>query len=154
MTDEVKEELQELIWWVYPPAIYPWRALAAVVVIALTIVFLTYYGGGAVIGAVGGVAIFLILNGFFLPTGYEITEDKIIWRRLFFRRARSWSDFKCYYADKFGVMLSTMNRPSRLDAWRGMSVWFGRENRKEVLEIIKQHVPPYRKPVDHRDLLG
>lgn len=154
---------KELSWWVYPPAMYPWRALAGIVVLSLVVVFLTFYAGGPAVGVVGGAVIFFVSNGFFLPSSYTLDEEGVVWRRLFFRFKRPWSHFNCYYADRFGVMLTPGHRPSRLDPWRGMSLWFGpnragdnpkQTNRDEVLAFVNRRVKPYRPPVDHREVLG
>jgi hypothetical protein len=159
------EAENELSWWVYPPALYPWRALAGIVVLSLVVVFLTFYAGGVLVGAFGGAVIFFVLNGFFLPSSYSLDGEGLTWRRLFFRFKRPWSYFRCYYADRFGVMVTPSGRPSRLDPWRGVNLWFGAAkeenpsrrfstNREQVLAFIDRHVKPYRPHVDHRDVLG
>lgn len=153
----------ELSWWVYPPTMYPWRALAGIVVLSLVVIFLTFYAGGPAVGIVSGAIIFFVLNGFFLPTSYKLTDEELTWRRLVFRFKRPWSYFHCYYADRFGVMITPSHRPSRLDPWRGVNLWFGpvgddrkmlKTNREPVLAFIDKHVKPYRPQVDHRDILG
>jgi len=157
------EAENELSWWVYPPALYPWRALIGVAVLSLVVIFLVYYAGGPAVGIAGGAVIFFVLNGFFLPSSYSLDGEGLVWKRLFFRFRRPWSHFRCYYADRFGVMLTPGNRPSRLDPWRGVNLWFGSAddennpkgtNRDRVLAFIKQYVKPYRPQMDHRDVLG
>ncbi|MCK4594654.1 hypothetical protein KAU45_09140 [bacterium] len=155
----------ELSWWVYPPTMYPWRALAGVVVLSLVVIFLSFYAGGPAVGVVGGAVIFFVLNGFFLPTSYKLNDEGLTWRRLIFRFKRPWSYFRCYYADRFGVMVTPGHRPNRLDPWRGVNLWFGpaedddpsgklKTNRERVLAFIDRHVKPYCTQVDHRDMLG
>jgi hypothetical protein len=162
--EEAPEEAGgQIAWSVWPATLYLWRALAGVGVISLTVVFLTYYAGGPLLGVLGGVLLLLVLNGFFLPTSYRMDARGVQQKRLFFRLERSWGDFRCFYTDRFGMMLSTKQRPSRLDPWRGFSLWFpddkraaerNEPTRAQIIDYVEQHVPPYRKPRDHRDLLG
>ena len=152
-----------IAWSVWPATIYLWRSLAAAAVISLTVVFLTYYAGGAILGVVGGALLLLVLNGFFLPTSYRLDAKGVRQKRLFFHLERPWGDFRCFYCDRFGMMLSTKDRPSRLDPWRGFSLWFPDDaraaerdepDRKSIRAYVSRFVRPYRKPTDHRDLLG
>lgn len=161
-TDEA-EGGRVLAWSVFPATQYLWRSLAGLVVIALTVVFLSYYAGGPLIGAAAGLLLFLMLHDSYLPTSYHLDERGVVRRRLFFKKRRPWSDFKCFYCDRFGMMLSTRERPTRLDTWRGMSLWFpdderaaerGEPNRQAITSFVAEHVEPYRPPVDHRELLG
>lgn len=55
---------------------------------------------------------------------------------LVFKRERKYSEFKCFYVDKKGVMLSTFARPRGLDRFRGQSIRFTKEQ-KEKEEMLK-----------------
>ena len=51
-----------------------------------------------------------------------------------------WSDFRSFYADRNGVLLSPFARPSRLENFRGVYVRFGRSNRDEIRDFIRRKV--------------
>ena len=55
---------------------------------------------------------------------------------------KPWSDFRSFYADRNGVLLSPFARPSRLENFRGVYVRFGDSKRHEILDFIQRKVRP------------
>lgn len=84
----------------------------------------------------------LSLAPYFIPTKYQFYHDKVIVYYWFYKVERPLSDFGCFYADKLGVMLSTFKRPRRLDAFRGMSVRFSKdqEERETFLKFLDDKI--------------
>ncbi len=82
--------------------------------------------------------VLLNLLPYFVLTEYELYEDKILIRYLFFKVSRPYGDFGCYYQDKRGIMLSTFKLPRRLDAFRGQSLRFSAkaEEKEELNRIL------------------
>lgn len=79
-----------------------------------------------------GMALVVVnLIPYFIPTEYELYEDRFIVHYLFIKITRPYSDFGCWYQDKRGIMLSTFKMPRRLDAFRGQSLRFS-ANRSEL----------------------
>ncbi|MCD4828409.1 MAG: hypothetical protein K8R90_03140 [Candidatus Cloacimonetes bacterium] len=71
----------------------------------------------------------------FIPTRYRLWPDRVEAIYLSIRMKRQWSDFRCHYTDKKGVMLSTFAHQSRLDRFRGLSLRFSR-NREEKEQLM------------------
>lgn len=82
--------------------------------------------------------IFLVgsLFPYFIPTTYKFYQDKLVVFYLSFKNENRYSKYKCFYADKKGIMLGTFNKPRRLDSFRGQSIRFTKEQ-KEKEKIMK-----------------
>ena len=109
-------------------------AVAFIAVMAWTIQSLletTYFTVIAVLLVVGQVA------GFFLPAKFELTEKKVTVRGLVARREKDWGDFRSYYVDREGILLSPFIERSRLERFRGFSLQF-HGNRDEVVRFVER----------------
>ncbi len=58
---------------------------------------------------------------------------------MFRKQSRKWDSFKTYYPDKNGIFLSPFAHKTRLENFRGLYIRL-KENRKEVLDFIKQKI--------------
>jgi hypothetical protein len=88
------------------------------------------------------IFLFSSLFSFFVPTYYEFYEDHLFVKVLVFKRERKYNEFKCFYADKKGVMLSTFNRPRGLDRFRGQSVRFtkAQDEKEQIMEFLNEKI--------------
>ena len=82
------------------------------------------------------------LYRYFVPSRYEFYDDRVVVIAFSRRLMKPWSDFRSFYADRNGVLLSPFERPSRLENFRGVYVRFGNGRRSEILDFIKRKVPP------------
>lgn len=90
-----------------------------------------------------GLLIFIIsLMPYFIPTTYKFFDDKIRIFYWFIKVERSYNDFKCYYADKKGVMLGTFRKPRRLDSFRGQSIRFSKsqQEKAQLMELLAEKI--------------
>jgi hypothetical protein len=101
------------------------------------VVYLTTYSllltGLAVVIMLGS------LSSFFLPTRYELDQDRIRIKFFLTTREREWNSFRSYYVDKNGVLLSPFPQPSRLENFRGIYVRFN-QNNDQVVEFVKTKI--------------
>jgi len=88
------------------------------------------------------VFLFSSLFSFFVPTYYEFYDDHLFVKVLVFKRERKYNEFKCFYADKKGVMLSTFNRPRGLDRFRGQSIRFtkAQDEKEQIMEFLDEKI--------------
>jgi hypothetical protein len=91
------------------------------------------------------IGIFILLGSmttYFIPTRYEFYEYKILVWYAGIKIEKRYSDFKCYYADKKGVMLGTFMRPRRLDSFRGQSLRYSKtkKEKEQLLELLEQKI--------------
>ena len=79
---------------------------------------------------------------YFIPTTYELFEYEIVIHYLLIRITRKYTDFGCFYSDKRGIMLSTFKLPRRLDAFRGQSLRFSKDQseKEKLIEILTRKV--------------
>jgi hypothetical protein len=114
----------------------PVRAIIAVAFVALMAWTIqswfrtTYFTVVAVLLVWGQVA------GFFLPTRFALTEGGVTVRGLVSRRQKGWSEFRSYYVDREGILLSPFTERSRLERFRGVSLQF-HGNRDEVVAFVE-----------------
>ena len=76
---------------------------------------------------------------FFLPTDFILTDAVVERRYLGINQKRKWSEFRSFYPDKNGVLLSPFVRPSRLENFRGLYLRF-EDNRDQVLAVVQDKV--------------
>ena len=79
------------------------------------------------------------LYRYFVPFRYELYEHELVVSAPFYRLTKPWSDFRSFYVDNNGVLLSPFAKPSRLENFRGVYVRFG-ANRSEVLDFMKNKI--------------
>lgn len=77
------------------------------------------------------------IAGFFLPTTYVLAEEGVKIKGLISAKARSWSEFRSYYEDRNGILLSPFVGRSRLERFRGLSLQF-HGNRDEVRSFVEK----------------
>ena len=86
------------------------------------------------------VAAFLLVSAlveFLFPINFEISERGAVSRSLFARTYIGWDRVKKCYLDDRGIKLSPLDRPGRLEAYRGVYLRFG-GNRDEVIEAVRR----------------
>ncbi|MBN2226842.1 MAG: hypothetical protein JW763_05715 [candidate division Zixibacteria bacterium] len=130
---------EELTWVCHPAKRNRLVTGAVVLLIAAIVVsvyFLTY-------SALFTVLSFLIMTGslaaFFFPTRYHLTESEIIVKTTTQKLHKTWSQYRTYYPDKNGVLLSPFARPSRLENFRGLYLRYD-ANREEVVTFVKRRI--------------
>jgi hypothetical protein len=55
-------------------------------------------------------------------------------------RRFTWDQFRSYYPDRNGVLLSPFVRPSRLENFRGFYLRFDGQS-EDVLRVVKERIP-------------
>ena len=79
------------------------------------------------------------LTGFYFPTRYYFYNDHLIVKTTLQALRKEWSQYRSYYPDKHGVLLSPFARPTRLENFRGLYIKFA-GNRDKVMEIVRSKI--------------
>lgn len=79
------------------------------------------------------------LASFFLPTRYVLYAGGLEARFLGVNRRFTWEQFRSFYPDKNGVLLSPFTRPSRLENFRGFYLRFD-GCRDEIMQIVSERI--------------
>lgn len=123
-------------WCAHPARERLLAAMATVVVIAAMAVCVLVAYGSLTWAVLSAVVLVATLNRFFLPTRFAIDDEGITARHPLGRQRFLWREVRRFVHDRRGGYLSTSRRASRLDAFRGMHVQFGR-HRDEVVRSIR-----------------
>jgi len=83
--------------------------------------------------------LFGALAGFYFPTRYIFYDDHIVIKTLIQTLPKRWAQFRSYYPDRNGVLLSPFGHPTRLENFRGAYIRFER-NRDRVMEIVRSKI--------------
>ena len=117
-----------------------WRKTGLLTLLILLVCCLVYLGLRDWIFVVLTV---LFLAGsvisFFLPIRYIFTSDEVRVITPLSRKIRKWAEFKSYYVDPNGILLSPFLKKSRLERFRG--IYLIRGNRQEgVTDFIRDKI--------------
>ncbi|MEW5701330.1 MAG: hypothetical protein AB1792_03780 [Candidatus Zixiibacteriota bacterium] len=129
----------ELLRWRSHPVRSGGIRLVWVIVVVCGIPALLAMLYGLFFGLLGLVILGGSLGSYFLPTDFVIFERGIQSRFLRVSRSIPWTQFRSFYRDRNGVLLSPFPRPSRLENFRGLYLRFdGR--REDVMALVAAHI--------------
>jgi hypothetical protein len=89
--------------------------------------------------ALSAVILFLSTMRFYFPVRYRLDSDGV--RRWYLGREkfRPWSDFRNVYVHPDGMFLAPFEKPSRLDAFRGLYLNYN-ESKDEIVAYAKERL--------------
>lgn len=119
-------------------------AVAAFLLLLVIIVYLLTYSPLFTVAA--ALILWGSLSQFYLKTTFEFTEKMIRVKYLINKVEKDWSQYRTYYEDKNGVLLSPFVRSSRLENFRGIYIRFA-GNRDEVIQIVKSKITMPEDPI-------
>ncbi|MCD4690108.1 hypothetical protein K8S17_01460 [bacterium] len=129
--------MRELSWTAWPMQRNPVRAVIGLAFIALVAWTLQGWLNTGYFTIFAVLLLWSQVAGFYLPTRHELTSDTVTVRGIIARREKSWSDFRSYFVDRDGVLLSPFIGRSRLERFRGLSLQF-HDNRDEVIAFVEE----------------
>jgi hypothetical protein len=135
-------------WRSHPVRTRGWRggaAAGAVVAIAAGVGALT---GSWFWAILSGVMLFLSLEGFFLPTTYELGPSGVRVRRVFSRSERPWESVRRVYDDRRGLTLSPYRRRTALEPYRAIRLLFDGADPQEVRREVRGRLDPEVEWID------
>jgi hypothetical protein len=138
-TSDQMTEQPLLSWSTHPAKVRPLVTTLVIlflVVLAVLVYLLTY---SAVFTVIAVLILYGSLTQYFTKTTYEFTETKVRVRYIVNKIEKEWAQYRSYYADKNGVLLSPFPSPSRLENFRGLFIRFA-GNKEQVMEIVRQKI--------------
>jgi hypothetical protein len=141
LMEEAKESIKEnmvLDWKVHLATMdKPYRPIIAgsLVVMAVTVVQL--YGGNLFLTVPLALVLFIAVADYFLPMRFRITDRGAYRLSTTGAKFIPWEKVKNVYLDDKGVKLSVFDKPTLLEAFRGLYLYFGKE-KDGILEAIKR----------------
>ena len=87
---------------------------------------------------ISGLLLLLACSEYFFPISYRLTPREVSSRNLLSWRKMTWDRVRHCYSDQHGIKLSPLGRGSRLEAYRGIYLWFGEGNRDHIIKAVRQ----------------
>jgi hypothetical protein len=128
-----------LSWSTHPAKARP-KVTALVIVFLLVLVTSVYLLTlSAVFSVVAALVLYGSLTQYFTKTTFEFTDTRVRVKYAVNKIEKEWKQYRSYYPDKNGVLLSPFPSPSRLENFRGLYVRFA-GNKDQVMEIVRQKI--------------
>lgn len=124
------------IEWVSFPAVENLKKTTIATIFIIGLSTLLYFLYGPIYGFLSILFLGFSLLPYYTPTTYRLNEDGIEVKKVFYTIKKSWSNFRSFYPDKNGVLLSPFPIPTRLENFRGIYIRF-RGNREGVLSVVE-----------------
>ena len=128
-----------LSWSTHPAAARPLVTTLVIlflIVLAALVYLLTY---SAIFTVIAALILYGSLTQYFTKTIYEFTDTKVRVKYVVNKIEKEWTQYRSYYADKNGVLLSPFPSPSRLENFRGLFIRFA-GNKDQVMEIVRRKI--------------
>lgn len=142
MSEPRSQAESQFSWTAHPAFERPRHAVAASVVILAIAVAIWLSFESLAWGGLALIVLLLALNRFFLPSRFTITSEGITATYPLLRKRAQWRYLRRFVCDDHGGYLSTRSQPSRMDAYRGMHLLFGRDatQRDAIIKRIRGHM--------------
>ena len=112
----------------------------AVTLFVIFAVFYVYYSFDSVGFALLTFIVFsLSLARYYFPTHYRLSEKGVTIKTPTQTISKAWSEYRSFYPDKNGVLLSPFAEPSRLENFRGIYLMYGGK-REDIISYIKKYI--------------
>lgn len=124
-------------WTAHPARERPGRAVLGLAIIA-GLAVAAYLSFGWEWSMAAALILLLSLNRFFLPSRFEMDDNRITAKYPLRSKTLHWRDVRRFASDADGGFLSTRSRPSFMDPSSGMHLLFGGDQQQR--DIIIQHI--------------
>jgi len=117
----------------------PTQAAAAVAVITAATLAAGFGFQSLLLGFLAGALLIASVSDYLFPLTFTLTDEAAEARGPLHRRRLAWARVRRVSRDDLGVKLSPLPHPSRLDAFRGIYLWFA-DNADDVMAFVAHHV--------------
>ena len=141
--NNVSTNPQEIKWRAHPARQNFNKTIFAVVVIVILAILIGIITDSILWALFSSVLLILALQRFFFPSHFIMNEKLISANYLLGNKSLQWKYIRRFTHDDNGGYLSTRKYASRLDAYRGMHLYFN-EDRTETIKRIEQKIKANR----------
>ena len=117
----------------------PAQAAGAVAVIAAAALAAGFGFQSLLLGLLAAALLIASVSDYLFPLTFTLTDRAAEARGPLHRRRLPWAQVRRVSRDPLGVKLSPFPHPSRLDAFRGIYLWFA-DNADDVAAFVAHHV--------------
>ncbi len=136
-TDSPADNL--LTWTTHPIKKRPLAAVLVSLFILIVPLIVLTITSSKIFGFLSLVVLFASVAKFYFPTYFTLTDSEAVIKSSAQTIRKQWSEFRSYYPDKNGVLLSPFVDKSRLENFRGIFLMFD-NNEEDVMNIVKQKI--------------
>ncbi|MBN1461165.1 MAG: hypothetical protein JXA57_16680 [Armatimonadetes bacterium] len=130
-----------LTWSVHLARRRPHQAALVVAIIGVAALAAVYGFQSLLLGLLAAVLLTASVSDYLFPLRFTLDAQAVESRGPLHRRRMLWGQVRRLARDESGVKLSPFPRPSRLDGFRGIYLWFD-DNADQVMAHIAHHVKP------------
>lgn len=138
--DEIQQTEPLISWVVHPAKKRPAIAILVIAFVALIAVGIYSWTFSPLFTALCTIILLGSLAGFFFPTRYALHDDVVVVKYTITSIKKEWSQYRSFYKDKNGVLLSPFAVRSRLENFRGIYLRFGDCDRDKVMALIESKI--------------
>ncbi len=128
-----------LEWSCHPVKRRPLYSAGITLFVLLVLAMVYNTTQSAFFGLLAFIIMFASLAKFYFPTHYRLSDKGVTVKTTTQTLSKNWSDFRSFYPDKNGILLSPFAEPSRLENFRGLFIMFN-NNKEEVTAFVKNHI--------------
>ncbi len=139
MFPEQPQPLDAFTWHAHPAGERTGPAVLGLVIVAALAAAVWMAVHSIAWMVISAIVLVAALNRFYFRSRFEIDSEGITARYPLRTQRLRWSDTRRFVVDDHGGYLSSRSKRSRLDAWQGLHILFGRQ-RTAVIERIQAHL--------------
>lgn len=137
MKDEVNKDKPVITWTVLPAKVNAGKTALFILIFGVILLLVQFAFMTPFYTILAAILIASAFIQYFIPTTYELFEDRLRIKRLFNSGEKKLSYYRRFTVDRNGIFLSPFPQEHRLDPFRGVYLLFG-ENREEVIDFVKR----------------
>lgn len=131
--------MNNLTWTAHPLRKYPLKAIAVIIIIIFTIIFVAEFFHDIFLAVISGILLLGATIKFYSPSTYILDDDIVEVKFLGINKKYKWSNFKSVFLCKGGVLLSPFSNQHWLDTFRGVYL-LCIDNHREVFDFAKRKI--------------
>jgi len=128
-----------LEWTIHLARRRPSQAAGAVALIAAASLAAGFGFQSLLLGLLAAALLIASVSDYLFPLTFTLTHEAAEARGPLHRRRLLWAQVRRVSRDDLGLKLSPLPHPSRLDAFRGIYLWF-EDNADDVMAFVAHHV--------------
>lgn len=137
--NETEEQGDALEWTTHPMKKRPIVAILVTIFIFVVPMLVLSMTNSKLFATLALVVLFASVAKFYFPTKFILTDKQVIIKSSTQTIKKNWTEYRSFYPDKNGVLLSPFVEPSRLENFRGVYLIFA-DNKEEVISFIGKYI--------------
>ena len=126
-------------WSCHPVRKRPLVSVLVTLFVILAVAYVYYSFDSLGFALLTFIVFALSLARYYFPTHYRLSEKGVTIKTPTQTISKQWSEYRSFYPDKNGVLLSPFAEPSRLENFRGIYLMYGGK-REQIISYINKYI--------------